>query len=148
MAKFNFRLQNLLQVKEKMEETKKGEYGKALKKIEEEKQIKNVLYAQDISIKDEFRTYMKQGISPDKACSYRNYILFLKKKLLQQEHNIRNAEIYADIKREELLTIMKEKKALEVLKEKKYVLYREEEVRIEQQYVDEMVSFKYANHHE
>jgi flagellar FliJ protein len=147
MAKFQYPLENLLKVKEKVEEQKKGEYGKALKKLEDEKQKKIELFHLNASAADHLRKQIQQKVSPLMIASYNRYISYLKKKIEEQDRNIRKAEQFSDIKREELLEALKQKKTLEVLKEKQHLEFQEEEKRREQKHIDEIVSFKYKNHH-
>ena len=92
MAGFKFRLQSFLGVKEKIEEQKKLDYGKALKKLEEEKEEKRRL----INIKDNaielFKESIKINIEPEELKIYNIYIDLMKKKIKQQDLLIEIAE--------------------------------------------------------
>lgn len=143
MAGFKFRLQSFLGVKEKIEEQKKLDYGKALKKLEEEKEEKRRL----INIKDNaielFKESIKTNIEPEELKRYNIYIDLMKKKIKQQDVLIEIAEKNAEKKRNELVNAMKERKMLDTLKEKDRVEYNIEQLRVEQKIIDEIVSYQY-----
>ena len=65
MAKFIFNMQGLLNIKEKLEEQTKTEYGKALAKLEQEKSIllnlKNKKQENILS----FRESINKGVKPN-----------------------------------------------------------------------------------
>ncbi len=143
MAKFNFRLQGFLNIKEKMEEQKKNEYGKAQKKLEEEKMKKEELELKHQNLIETLRQKIMLGIRPTELQQYNNYIAYTIEEIERQEENIKKAEIVVKQKREEVIQAMKERKMLETLKSKKYEQYLDEEKKAEQRVVDEIVSFKY-----
>ena len=144
MAKFNFRLQGFLNIKEKMEEQKKNEYGKAQKKLEEEKQKKIELELRHQHLLEELRKKMQfSGIRPNELQQYNNYIAYTLEEIELQQQAIEREEIVVNQKREEVIQAMKERKMLETVKEKKYEQYLDEEKKAEQRIVDEIVSFKY-----
>lgn len=143
MAKFKFKLQSFLGVKEKIEEQKKNEYGKAIKILEQEKLKKAKLSNQHLDTLDALREKINGGIKPDELQQYNNFIAYLLNKIKEQELAILRAQKLVDQKREELVNAMKEKKMLEILKENKYTEYIREEKKSEQKIIDEIVSFKY-----
>jgi len=145
LAGFKFRLQSFLDVKEKIEEQKKLEYGKALNKVDEEKKIKLKFEMQKNNIINDFRNDINLGINPRQLQSYNLYIEVLKKKIRDQNILIDIAEKNAEKKRLELVEAVKERKMLETLKEKDNIEYMKEQNRAEQRIVDEIVSYQYNN---
>lgn len=143
MAKFIFKLQSFLGVKEKIEDQKKNEYGKAMLTLEQEKQKKNELLNIHINSLNEMREKIKSGIKPNEMQQYNNFISYILKQIELQQKRIEKAEELVEKKREELVTAMKERKMLETLKEHKYEEYMKEEKQQEQKIIDEIVSFKY-----
>lgn len=143
MAKFKFKLQSFLGIKEKIEEQKKNEYGKAIKILEQEKLKKAKLLNQHSDTLNELREKINGGIKPDELQQYNNFIAYLINKIKEQELAILRAQKLVDQKREELVNAMKERKMLEILKENKYTEYIKEEKKSEQKIIDEIVSFKY-----
>lgn len=143
MAGFEFRLESFLSVKGKIEEQKKLEYGKALNKLEEEKQIKKQLIEQKQNLIYTCKEIMEYGIRPQEIQNYNRYIDFIKKKIRDQDILIDIAEKDAEKKRQELVNAMKERKMLDTLKDKDKVEYLKEQNRKEQKIVDEIVSYQY-----
>lgn len=143
MAKFIFNMQGLLNIKEKLEEQAKTEYGKALAKLEQEKSIllnlKNKKQENILS----FRESINKGVKPNYIDNINKYISFIDKKVEEQTQNINKAKEIVEEKRLALLEAMKERKVLETLKEKEKENYFKEELKNEQKIIDEIVSYKY-----
>lgn len=143
MAKFIFNMQGLLNIKEKLEEQSKTEYGKALTRLEQEKSIllnlKNKKQENILS----FRESINKGVKPNYIDNINKYISFIDKKIEEQMENINKAKEIVEEKRLALLEAMKERKVLEALKEKEKENYFKEELKNEQKIIDEIVSYKY-----
>ena len=143
MAKFVFNMQGLLNIKEKLEEQSKTEYGKALNKLEKEK---NILLNLENSKKQNivnFRESINKGVKPNYIKNINQFISLIDKKIEEQIENINKAEEIVEQKRLILLNAMKERKVLEALKEKEKENYFREELKKEQKIIDEIVSYKY-----
>lgn len=145
MAKFSFRLQSFLNLKEKLEDQKKLDYGRALSQLEQEKQKKIQMETE----KDEnilfFRENIQQKINPSTIQGYNDYIELMKKKIVAQQKVIIKAENMAEKKRIALIEAMKERKTLDALKDKAHIEYVQSEKIAEQKIVDEIVSYQYNN---
>ena len=142
MARFNFRLQQFLGVKEQIEEQKELEYAKAIRKWEEEKALLvklNADLAQQIS---DLRNQVMSAIDPLEIKFLNNSIDRLKFHIKHQEERVAAAEAYMDNKRIELVEAMKERKALEIVRDNAHEAFRLEENLAEQKRVDELISFK------
>lgn len=145
MAGFKFRLQSFLNVKEKVEEQKKLEYGKALNKLEEEKNAKIMLQNEKNSVIDSLKNRMSNVLNPLELQRYNHYIKLLKNKIRNQDIVIEIAEKEAEKKRTELVKVMQERKMLDILKDKDRFEYFKEQQRAEQKIVDEIVSYQFNN---
>ena len=145
MAKFVFKLQSYLGVKEQLEEQKKNEYGYALKRVEEEKQRKRLLEQELAELVRLFQEALATIINPIDIRRYNSRIELLKIWIVEQEARILAAEEFAEEKRLELVEAMKERKMLDTVKERNYEEYLKEEQRAEQLVVDGMVSYQYAS---
>ncbi|MCL1989023.1 MAG: flagellar export protein FliJ [Firmicutes bacterium] len=144
MAKFVFRLQSYLGVKEQMENLKKNEYGVALRHLEEEKQRKRLLEQELQENVTELKNSVRRIIAPPEIRRYNNRIQVLQTWIVEQDLRIKAAEEFAEKKRLELVETMKEKKSLETVKEHSYEEYLKDEQRAEQAVVDGIVSYRYA----
>ncbi|MCL1998137.1 MAG: flagellar export protein FliJ [Turicibacter sp.] len=144
MAKFVFRLQTYLNIKEQLEEQKKNEYGAALKKLEDERERKRKLEHELGDNIDMFQHTLRTAIAIVEIRRYNSRIELLKTWIVEQDERIKSAERFAEQKRLELVEAMKEKKALETVKERNYEEYLIEENHAEQITVDGIVSYKYS----
>lgn len=144
MAKFVFRMQSYLKVKEKIEDQKKLEYGKALQKVEEEQAKKRQMEEELINNIEKLREKMEKGITPEEFIRSKQFIVQIEKNIIAQEVVIKRAKDYAESKRIELLAAVKQRKMVETLKENDYIEYLSEEAKAEQKIVDEIVSYKYG----
>lgn len=145
MAGFKFRMEGFLGIKEKIEEQKKLEYGKALKKLEDEKVLLRLLVDKKQNIIFSMRGSINSGIRSGELKRYNEYIDYIKKRIAEQKEAVKKAEIFAENKRIELVESMKERKMLEVLKDNDKIEYNKEQLLKEQKIVDEIVSYQYNN---
>ena len=145
MAKFVFRLQSYLDIKEKLEEQKRNEYGFAMSVVEKEKQKKREIVKRKTESIYNLKSSMADKIDVMSLRKYNNYIDALKIKEKKQEKVVEDAVHVADEKRSELIERMRERKTLDILKEKSHIEFLKEEQRAEQKMVDEIVSFKYSD---
>ncbi len=145
MAKFKFRLQPLLNIKLQLEDSAKNELGKAVQKLEEEKEIGRSLLKYRERYINEFNEKASKMVRIDELRSYTMYISRLAKNIDDQNKNIKEASDNVDKYRDELIKIVKERKILEKLREKKFNEYLIEMSKDEQKRMDEIVSYKYTD---
>ncbi len=145
MAKFKFSLRNYLDLKEKIAEQKKMEYGRALNKLEQEKQKKERMVEERNAEINHFREDIMQGVKPASIRMHNDYIGALKHRIKEQEVVVKGAQRHTEGKRLELVKAVQDRKMLEALKDKAYTEYIREEKLAEQKVVDEIVSYKYNN---
>lgn len=146
MAKFDFRLQVLLNVKRQLEKSVKNELGAAIRELENQKAILNEMQLVIASQENEYRKDGVRKIRLSKLKQRLEYIrsMYEKEDLQQQRVNeeIRNV----DKIRVRLIEIMKEKKLLEKLKEKELIEFKKQQDKIERVHIDELASYaKYTN---
>jgi len=141
MAKFNFKLQSLLNVKAHQEDNLKNELGKAITALEAEKQKLHKLESKKDNYIIEFNQKVKKT-TVVKIKEYNGYISFLTAQIRLQKENVNCASRNVDKVREELIQIVKEREILDKLKEKKLEDYRLDEKIAEQKLNDEIVSFR------
>ena len=144
MAKFQFRFAGNLRIKERLEEQKKIEYGKALAALEAERQRKAALVLERSETIASFRESVSIDITPSDLQVHNNYLSLLKNLIIKQDAAIKKAEEVAEIKRLELVEAMKERKIMEKLKEKDREIFVKEEQLLEQKIQDEIVSYRYS----
>jgi len=145
MAKFDFKLQPLLNVKSQQEDNAKNSLGKAIRALENEKiRLKNLESSKEGYI-SEFNTKTKKTTA-DKLVEYNRYISYLASGITHQKDNVNCASRNVDKIRGELIKISMERKILEKYKDKKYGTYLVEQTKDEQKLNDEIVSFRNNGH--
>jgi len=144
MAKFVFKLQPVLNIKLQKEESLKNELGKAIQKLEFEKNRFIEIEEAMNNMAEKFNEKAKK-IRIRKLIEYKEYLVVLDAKKKIQKENVNKAAIYVDKVREELLNAVKERKILERLKEKKFDEFLLEEKKLEQKINDEIVSYNHSD---
>lgn len=142
MAKFRFRLQSVLGIKEKVEDLKKNEFGKAVTALAEAQRVKAEMEASRDGCIDDFRRDIAQGIDPDAFKRYNQFLEQIKLAIKRQEFVVEQCEIFVEQKREELVEAMRDRKTLETLRDNDFEEFLIEEKKQEQKVVDEIVSYK------
>lgn len=143
MAKFVFKLQALLNVKMQMENNLKNELGKAVQRLEKEREKLLKIENERNECINQICGQSSKGVMVGKLKEYGTYISFLKEKAEHQKENINYAQNVVDRYREQLIKVVQEKEMLEKLKEKKYQEYLKEQFKEEQKINDEITSYKY-----
>ena len=145
MARFNFRLQQYLGIKEQIEEQKELEYAKALRKVQEERELLERLIDMRLNEIEMLKKQINRRIEPITIRRHNNTIEKLKHNIIAQRERLAAAEAFAEKKRLELIEAMKERKTIERVRENALEVYKEEEKAQEFKQIDELVSFKYAS---
>ena len=144
MGRFSFRLQPLLNIKEQIEEQKEIEYGRALRKLEEERTIMAKMLSQRDELIQAFRASLSDMINPADIRGYNNCLERLKQMIKEQRRRIEAAEVFAEKKRKELMEAMKQRKMMESVRETRLTDHMLNEKLTEQKQVDELVSYQYS----
>ncbi len=144
MEKFKYSMQNILNVKEKMEAQEKLMFQIATEALrEEEKKLQEIIDRKQ-AYEDELRDCMRSALDIKKIKSLKDGIDATEEKIKVQRANVRKAEQKLEIARKRLEEAIKERKVHEVLKENQFEAYKREYEREEQKIVDELISFQYA----
>lgn len=142
MARFIFKLESVLNIKQQQEDNKKNELGKAIQMLESERQKLTGLENSQAETVREFNEKAKKT-TVHKLIEFNEFLSLLNSRIKSQKENVNNASLYVDKIREELLMAVKERKILEKLKEKKHEEYLIEQKKLEQKTNDEIVSYNY-----
>lgn len=145
---FKYRLEPILTLKEKLEESKKRELGLAHQHHERIKDEKEML------VKAQEKAYESAKIQFDEKVNVRQlrqlgyYSNYIRKTIELKNQEMSLAEKKVEQRREELIEAVKERKILENLKEIHFEDYKEEEKRKENNTIDEIVTYKYSSNQE
>lgn len=138
---FKFKYEKILKLKEEYEEDKKIELSKSI-------QYKEKLINEQNILQDRFNTYLNEfrEKSENSVKMYELQEMHLNKKwfkdeLLKISNMIYEAEKMIVSKRNELSLAVQERKKYEVLKNNLYAAYIEKHNKIQEQAIEELVSF-------
>lgn len=144
MARFRFPLQNILNMKEKLEEQAKNEYGQAnARLLAEEKKLEQLNYRLE-DARLQLKNVLVEVLSMTEIHKRENAVVILKGYVKQQQLVVKRCEKEVEIAREKLTEAMKERKIFEKLREKAFEEFIKEEGRREQKEVDELMSYRYG----
>ena len=143
MAKFIFKMESILSVKEKLEEQAKAEYSIEIMKLRQEEEKLDGLEKR----KNAYQTRLYEAVMDTLNISE---IKILEDSVENIKYNIKlqliviaNQQKNVDRAREKLDNAMKERKTYEKLKEKAFEEFKEQINAEEQKEINELVSFKF-----
>lgn len=143
MAKFRYRMQNILDIKEKMENQAKTAYGVANAKLATEQQKLQDILIRRAGYEAKARELVSGNINVLEIRECRKAIDVLKSKQRSQMMNVHAAERNVELARKQLNEAMVERKTHEKLKEKSFEEFKQELLHEESKEIDELVSYTY-----
>lgn len=145
MAKFVYRMQNILEIKEKLEAQEKAAYSVANARLMEEQEKLQGLLNRREGYEKRLKK-LQEGILDIKeiqAC--KRAINSMKSMIRDQMIAVHTAQRNLEMARRRLDEVMKERKTHENLKEKAFEAFKEELAAEEKKMTDELVSYTYHN---
>ena len=143
MAKFRYRMQNILDIKEKMENQAKTAYGMANAKLAAEQQKLQDILSRRAGYESKARELVSGSINVLEIRECRKAIDVLKSKQRSQMMNVHVAEKNVEAARLKLNEVMMERKTHERLKEQAFEVFKQEMQYAENKEIDELVSYTY-----
>lgn len=143
MKKFRYSMQNILDVKYRLEEVAKGEYSVAQGLLNEELRKLDLLYTQLREYEEELTRLVSGRLNFRKITFQENAIEHKKNMIKEQKKNVIAAEKGVERARRKLNDVMVERKTHELLRERSLEQYMKELNKEEATEVDELVSFRY-----
>lgn len=141
MAKYNFRLNKVLEYREKIEDINKTEYSIAKKRLDEE-----AILLEGILFHKESINYERDKLASNTTINnLRNYNLYLediKEKLNEQKALVEKEQVNVELVRNKLISSSIDKKVLENLKSRDFYNYLCNMKKEEEKIVDQIVSYK------
>lgn len=144
MAKFIYRMQSILDIKEKMEEQARNEFAQArLHLNEEEEKLKNLTDRKE-GYEQQGRELRERGLNVQDILENRNAIERMKEFIEIQQQAVLLAQAQLEDARLKLQAAMQESKTQNRLKEKAFDEFVKEENAKESKEIDELVSYTYG----
>jgi len=145
MAKFIYKMENILGIKYKMEDQAKTAYGMARMKLTEEEEKLFTLKQKVVIYQERKKMIMSTKLDLIELRQCEEAIEITKYFIKQQEIAVRKAEQHLELMRTRLNTAMVERKTHEKLKDNALQEFFVEYESGERKEIDELVSFKYNN---
>ena len=144
MARFRYKMQNILSIKEKMETQAKQHFGEAKRVLDLEEEALNELYLR----KDEIERHAVEVLSGDldmhEIEDSQMSRIICDQKISEQKVRVSRARDELERARAELEEAVKERKTHEKLKEKQFDEFVREENRAESKTIDELTTYTYG----
>lgn len=144
MAKFIYRMQSILNVKEKLKEQAKMEFASARIRLNEEEAKLARLSERKAGYEQQGRLLQKDSLRVPDILANRDAIARIKEFMEAQRKEVERAEKELEEARLKLQDAMQESKAQERLREKAFEEFKQEENKREAKEVDELVSYTYG----
>lgn len=145
MAKFIFPMQNILSMKEKIEEQEKAEYSQVMMRFNEEQDKLNDLIERQSMAEVELKNTINEVLDVREIREKEDFLEIIKMYVKEQQLVVIACEEEVRQARERLNEAMKERKIYEKLREKAFEEFIQEENKREQKEIDELVSYRYGN---
>ncbi|SFG25125.1 flagellar export protein FliJ [Oribacterium sp. WCC10] len=140
MKKFQYNLQSVLEYKQQVLDDLKEQYALRMKYVEEKKLEIEKLRAKARALTVEFDEIKQQGAAIEKFLMYSSMIDNLDKQVEVEKETLKILQANADKKKEEVIAANIDVNKFEKLKEKKQEIYKAQEQKDREAFIDEFVS--------
>lgn len=144
MAKFIYRMQNILEIKLKMEDQAKTEFATAKIHLDEEEEKLQFLRNRRAVYEEQGRTLRKDSLKVREILENKEAMDRMDEFILFQLKNVEKAQQELDKARERLQEAMQESKTHERLREKAFDQFIHEENAREAKEIDELTSYVHS----
>ena len=144
MARFIFPLQNILTVKEKLEEQAKNEFSQANARLREAEEEEQRLRDREKAAEETLRQTLSESLDVMEIKKCEDAVEILKVYVKEQHLVVIRCAREVEIAREKLNDAMKERKTIEKLREHAFEDFVKEQNLQEQKEVDELVSYRHG----
>ena len=144
MARFRYKLQNILSIKEKMETQAKQSFADAKRKLDLENETLEALLARKREIERHAVEILKGDLDMHEIEDTQMARIIIDQKIGEQRLNVSKAETALENARSQLEEAVKERKTHEKLKEKQFDEFIREENRTESKTIDELTTYTYG----
>ena len=144
MAKFRYRMQNILNVKEKLEDQARNDFALAVAKVNEEEAKLETLVKRKDGYEAELRELCGRELDIAGIKEAEDAIEIIKYHIQMQKMAVAAANQKLDVARSKLTLAIQERKTHDKLKEKQFDAFKAEEAAKESKEIDEFVSFRHT----
>lgn len=140
MKKFQFSLDTVLDYKQQVLDGIQNEYSALLLEVRRQEERLRREQQNYAELNQEFREATSRGITVAAALNYENGLRFFEKRIAEEERLLAECQKKAEEKRRQLVEARQDTSSLEKLKDKKKEAYLKQVQKIEEQFIDELVS--------
>lgn len=145
MAKFFYRMQNILDIKYKLEEQAKQEYMAVRVRLNEAIAELEQLEQRKISYMLQYTELVSNKLDVLEIEACKNAIILMDGYIFEQQQIVKRIERELDIAAQKMNVAMQERKIHEKLKEKQFEEFLQELNQEEMKEIDQLVSYQYNN---
>ncbi len=143
MAKFVFRLQNVLNIKVNLETQARSNFAIVQARLNEEEAILEGMFQEKKSLEDHYRELAEGVLNVKELLDARRAIDFQKELIAEQIQKLQRVQKELEIARARLNEAMKERKTYEKLRERAFEDFLVEMGEEEKKEIDELVSYRF-----
>lgn len=144
MGKFKYRMQNILDIKQKLEEQAKNEYAMQQQILNDELSALDALKDRLLGYERASSELKQGGLKVRELVENQNAQEIMKGMIEQQLEVVKRQEAVVEQKRLALTEVMQERKTHEKLKEKAFEQFMKDELAAESKAIDELTSYTYG----
>lgn len=144
MAKFRYKMQNILNVKEKLEDQAKNEFSMAVAERNEEQEKLEKLLIKQSGYEARLKELSLGALDFHEIRTCKEAINTMKRLIRDQMIRLSKAERKVELQRQKLNLAQQERKTHDKLKEKAFEVFLDELNKEEMKQIDELTSFKYG----
>ena len=144
MARFRYKLQNILSIKEKMETQAKQAFADAKRKLDLEEEALERLYRKREEIEKRAVEVLQGDLDLHEIEDSQMARIISDQRIEEQKHRVNRAMLELEDARSRLEEAVKERKTHEKLKEKQFDEFVREENRSESKSIDELTTYTYG----
>lgn len=144
MAKFQYRMQSILNIKLKMEEQAKMQFAQAQAKLNEEEAKLQALKDRKGMYEAELKRLLLEKLDLLKIEEMQNAVMRMEEFIVLQQREVDKASRALEREREKLTEVMVERKSHEKLKENAFEQFIQELNSAEGKEIDELTSYTYG----
>lgn len=144
MAKFQYRMQSILNIKLKMEEQAKMQFAQAQARLNEEEMKLRALVARKEQYEVELKDTLQKKLDLLKIEELQNAVMRMEEFIAVQQREVDKAAREVEKERKKLTEVMIERKSHEKLKENAFEQFMQELNSAEGKEIDELTSYTYG----
>ncbi len=144
MARFKFRMQNILNLKEKLETQAEMRFAQQRMVLNEAERAKELLLEKKADLEEEAKRLRKDSLDLLEIQNNDLSRRLCAEDIVRAEEKIKREKRVLELRRQELENVMKERKAQEKLREKAFERFLREEAAAESKSIDELTSYVYG----